>query len=197
MFELENFHHVKLGFQAHIKYRKLVLLKFKEMTHLDFAKSSYYKSFSEFGKYLDDIQVINLDDFMGFLVDRKIPFKKWHNPMIYEHYLKFLHKKETAEDAVVRTLKIIESWSLQTGLPQKSFFHHVDTGYFLILVRTGRFSPWVFFNAESVSEIMRRMTDEELSLMTQSVEPTYWELKFAENRNDVAIVKEVLRQYGI
>lgn len=186
-----------MGHAAYCKYCELAKYKSKTPSYKEFCESRYYSSFVGFGRYLTQIQALNPPSFVEFLVKAEVPFKNWHLPLVYEQFVRELNKREPSESAFERNILIMKQWELDNNEPWYDFFRKVNPNVATALIRAGRLSPWVIYTADSAIDMFDRMTDEQMTLISQYVTPIFWERKFDEHPQDVKFIKELLREVGI
>lgn len=181
-------------------FRKFYDVNFRSMksrTYEDFMKSSHFAAFVKFSRYLLDINAINPEAFLDFLLRAQVPMKNWTLPFIYEQYIRELNKKETAEAAVERNILLMQQWEMASGLPWNEFFKQVSPNLATSYIRSGRLSPWVLYTASTSHELLTRFSDEQLKMIEQYVDPRFWQRKFLENPEDVEFIKELLKEAGV
>jgi hypothetical protein len=185
---------------AFLVFRKFYDVNFRSMkprTYEDFMVSSHFTAFVKFGKYLLDIQAINPEAFVDFLLKAEVPMKNWTVGFVYEQYIRELNKRESAESAVSRNILLMQQWEMESGLPWNEFFKHVSPNLATAYIRSGRLSPWVLYTAGTSHELMERFSEEQLKMIEQYVDPRFWQRKFSEHKDEVDFIKEILNEAGI
>lgn len=186
--------HNKVGFMVFHKFYAMSIKSAKPRTYEDFMNSKFYNTFVSFGKYLMDIQAINPEGFVEFLIKATVPVSKWQLPFLYEQYIRELNKKETALAAVERNILLMEQWSRDTDEPWYDFFGKVNTNVATQWIRSGRLSPWVLYTADTAVELFERLTDEQIKLIEGYVNPLFWQRKLADNPKDVELIRQILSE---
>lgn len=189
--------YVRLGFLAYNMFYKLTQNATKDKTYENFAKSHYYTGFTKFGKHILDINAINPEKFIEFVVLASIPIDKWCTDSVYEKYIRELNKKETAERAVERGILLMQQWSRDNDRPYNVFFREISRPRLIHWIKSGRISPWIIFNCDTGSSAMDAMNDYELNLVNEYLEPTFWSRKFSTRKEDVDFVQMVLKEAGL
>ena len=77
------------------------------------------------------------------------------------------------------------------------FFNEVGSNVFTYWIRTGRISPWVVFNCQSGQTALNNLSDEQMALVADALDPKFWYKKFENNQNEVAFVKSILLEAGL
>jgi len=189
--------HTRKGFMAYEIFYKLCYPSARQRTYDDFMESKHYSSFVSFGRYLNDINAINPPQFVEFLLKAQVPLKDWEKPVPYEHYIRELNKKESFDAAIERNVLLIQQWSRDTGEPMNTFFDKVNTNVAAAWIKSGRLSPWVLYNAPSADLLLTRLTEEQISIIKNNVEPRFWERKFAQCPEDRDTAIEILKELGL
>jgi hypothetical protein len=185
---------------AFLTFRKFYDVNFRSMRpriYEDFMTSSHFTAFVKFGKYLLEIQAINPDAFVEFLLKVQVPMKNWTVGFVYEQYIRELNKRESVENAVERNILLMQQWEMDSGLPWTEFFKHVSTNKATAYIRSGRLSPWVLYTASTSHELLTRLSEEQMTMIEQYVDPRFWQRKFTEQPDDTKFIKELLLEAGI
>lgn len=189
--------YARMGFMAYKKFYDMTYRNAKPRQYSDFMESSHYTSFVRFGRYLIEIQALNPEAFVEFLLKAEVPMKNWELPFVYEQFVRELNKKEPAESAFERNVLLMQQWEMDTDEPWYDFFKKVNTNEATALIRAGRLSPWVLYIADTAPELLNRMTEEQLKMIEQYVNPTFWERKFAQHPEDVKFIRDLLTEAGV
>jgi hypothetical protein len=160
-------------------------------------KSSHYTGFVKFGRYLLDINAINPEAFVEFLLKARVPMKNWEKPFVYEQYIRELNKREPADAAFERNVLLMQQWSLDTGVDWTEFFKQVSPILATKWIQGGRVSPWVLYAASTSEHLFNRLSDEQLKMIEQCVDPRFWTRKFEQQPDDFKFIKDLLREAGV
>jgi len=185
--------YVRLGFLAYNRFYEISqAVGSKKRTYESFAKSSYYTAFTKFGKYIIDVNAIDPEKFIDFVITSGVKLDKWCSDAVYETYIRELNKKETAERAVERGILLMQQWGMENDRPYNVFFREISKPRAIHWIKSGRISPWIIFNSASGYELLNSFNDHELNLINEYLEPTFWSRKFQVRNEDVLFVKQVL-----
>ena len=185
--------YVRLGFLAYNRFYEISqAVGSKKRTYESFAKSSYYTAFTKFGKYIIDVNAIDPEKFIDFVITSGVKLDKWCSDAVYDTYIRELNKKETAERAVERGILLMQQWGMENDRPYNVFFREISKPRAIHWIKSGRISPWIIFNSASGSELLNSFNDHELNLINEYLEPTFWSRKFQVRNEDVLFVKQVL-----
>lgn len=189
--------HVKLGFMIYQRFYDLTYKSKKPQTYEAFAKSTFYLAFVKFARYLLDINAVEPNEFVNFVLKNRLPIDEWQHAAVYELYLRELNKRETAGKALERNFLLMERWATEAGEPWTDFFRKVPTPLAVTWIRAGRISPWVIYTASTAGELLSRMTPEQHQLVEAALDPSFWSKKLAENEDDVEAIRAVLEEAGV
>ena len=189
--------YVRLGFLAYNRFYEITQGATKQKTYEHFTKSNYYTGFTRFGKHTLDINAIDPERFIDFVITNSIALDKWCSDAVYETFIRELNKKETAERAVERGILLMQQWSRENDRPYNVFFREISRPRLIHWVKSGRISPWIIFNCDSGSASIASLTDHEQNLIMEYLEPTFWTRKFKTRSEDVDFVQMVLKEAGL
>ena len=189
--------YVRLGFLAYNRFYEITQGSTKPKTYEHFSKSNYYTAFTKFGRHVLDINAIDPEKFIDFVITTSVPLDKWCSDAVYETYIRELNKKETAERAVERGILLMQQWSREHDRPYNVFFREISRPRLIHWIKSGRISPWIIFNCDSGDASIAAMTDHEQNMIMAYLEPTFWQRKFSTRQDDVEFVKMVLKEAGL
>jgi len=109
--------YVRLGFLAYNRFYEITQGATKQKTYEHFTKSNYYTGFTRFGKHTLEINAIDPERFIDFVITNSIALDKWCSDAVYETYIRELNKKETAERAIERGILLMQQWSRENDRP--------------------------------------------------------------------------------
>ena len=186
----------RLAFHAYSRFYELTQAV-GGRTFDDFAKSKFYLGFTKFGMHIININAINPEDFVDFVIRNSVKLDRWCSDSVYETYIQELNRKESADRAVERSILLMEKWGADYGRPFNGFFKEVSKPLAIHYITSGRLSPWVIFNCDSGAELIDSFSDQELTIINEYLEPSFWTRKFETRREDVQFVKMILKKAGI
>jgi hypothetical protein len=188
--------YIKLGFIAYQKFYILSMKTRKPKIYADFMKSKYFTSFTKFGKYLQNINAIESNGFMDYVIKTNVKLDQWCEDWVYEAWVREVSKKESPEQAVERNILLMSQWARETDEPWQDFFRKVNPQLATKWIQQGRISPWILY-AGFGDSLFSRMSDEQLGMVRDLINPEYWTKKFALNREAVAFIKISLTEAGV
>lgn len=188
--------YARLGFHAYQKFYDLSMRSKKPRSFEEFIDSKYYTSFTKFGRHLLHINALEVEGFVEFLIKTQTKIEDWTSDWVYETWVRELSKKESPENAVTRSIQLMEQWGRETGEPWQDFFRKVSPAHATKLIRTGRLSPWLMY-AGVGHQLFDRMTDEQLKLIKEWINPIYWQMRIRDHKDEVEFIKGVLAEAGV
>jgi len=189
--------YVRLGFLAYNRFYEITQGSSKPKTYEHFSKSNYYTAFTKFGRHILEINAIDPEKFIDFVINNSVHLDKWCSDSVYETYIRELNKKETAERAVERGILLMQQWGREHDRPYNVFFREISRPRLIHWIKSGRISPWIIFNCDSGNAVIGTLTDDELNMINEYLEPTFWTRKFSTRKEDVEFVQMVLKEAGL
>lgn len=188
--------YIKLGFFAYQKFYSYAMKTKKPKTYPDFAESKYFTSFTKFGKHILDINAIEPEGFIDFVIKHNIKIGDWCKDYVYETWIRELGKKESPDRALERSIMLMTQWSIDTGKPWIDFFREVNTILATNWIKSGRISPWLIYTGFG-DPLLSRMSDEQLVMVSEVIDPVFWAKKISLNKSDVENFKSILKEAGL
>lgn len=192
--------HARFGFLAWNRFYTISQkhnVSVKKHSHRHFIDSAFYTAFVKFGRHIVDLDAINPERYIDFVIKANIPIDQWCNDFVYEQYVRELTKKETAEDALERNILLMQQWSNETGENWQDFFKKVNTNQAVAWLKSGRLSPWILYNAATAEQLFARCTPEQLGLIKQYAPTAVWKIKFGKNQHSVKFLQDMMQQAGL
>ena len=189
--------HVKYGMMIFQKWWNLTYKSKQSRTYDQFAKSPFYNAFIKFARHLLDINAVEPDQFVTFVLKLGLPIDDWCSDAVYELYLRELNKRESADKALERNFMLMERWAVSEGEDWRDFFKKVAPAQAVHWIKAGRISPWVIYTASTAVELLSRLSPEQHMIIESVLDPVFWEKKLAANADDVEAIRAVLEEAGV
>ena len=189
--------HIKVAFMVFQKFHTSVMHATKAKTYAQFSNSKLYMDFVKFARYLQDINALKPELFIDFVFKGAVKITDWRKPYIYEVYLREMNKRESATDALERNFLLMQQWAKEKEEDWTDFFRKIEPTIAVLWLRNGRISPWVLYMAPSGDDLMCRMSDEQVALVTTSIDPEFWSERFANNKSEAQMIREELKLAGL
>lgn len=187
----------RLAFTIFNRFHAYSFRTSKTKTLDSFIDSRLYNDFISFAKYVNDVDPINLNKFIEFLVTTQTPIKKWKSPNVYEIYVRELCKQESASAALERNFLLMQQWATETGEQWYDFFRLANTNLLVLWISIGRVSPWIIYTSASAMAMMDRFSDDQIDIVQRALDPVFWSKKLNSNQDDVDFIREQLDLVGL
>jgi uroporphyrinogen-III decarboxylase len=89
------------------------------------------------------------------------------------------------------------SWADENKSTWEHYFAYVNLNRATHDIKEGLISPWILLNSKSGKDLLRKMNDEQLSIVGPVIDPTFWSKRFKSLPADVELVKDVIKEAGI
>lgn len=186
-----------LGFRVFQRFYDLNSKAKTPKTTDEFIHSKYYLAFVKFGRHLSDLNAIDTNAFVDYVISNSYGIDDWCKDSVYIKFLKRHIEEEHYERAIERTLLEMQAWGDANNSDLVSCFREINTFEATNLIKNGRFSPWVLYLSESGGNLLDKMSEEQLSMLEGTLDPVLWKDKFMKQKSDVLLVKEVLKSAGL
>ena len=193
----KNERHVQMGLLTFQRFYTLTQKSKQAKTFDEFATSSFYTAFVKFGSFLVNTAPIYPERFIDFVIKSGVKLDHWCRDELYEKYISELIKIEPADGAIQRTIKTMIEWGEANNAPWEHYFQYANLNRTTHDIKEGLVSPWLVLNSKSGKEMLKRMNDEQLSIVGPVIDPSYWSRKFKSLPADVELVKEVIKEAKI
>ena len=131
------------------------------------------------------------------MVKSGIKLDHWCRDEIYETYIIDLIKSEPSESAVQRSIKTMMDWADSNNSVWEHYFQYVNLNRATHDIKEGLVSPWLVLNTKSGKEMLKKMNDEQLEIISSTIDPTFWVRKFKALPADIELVKDIVREAKI
>lgn len=190
--------HVQLGLQAYLRfYSRTQGSNGAKKTYGDFVNSPYYNAFVKFGTHLVGIRAINISKFIDWVIDKNIKLDQWCYDKHYQEYLVAHLKVESWQDAIARSLTTMETWADEQSVQLNSYFFSANKNKICQHIVYGRVSTWVLFNCDTGVNFLSKISQEQLAMIYEYIDPDFWKKNFIKHHQETAIVKSALKEAGL
>ena len=188
---------VQAGYFAYNRFYHLTQKNKKPKPYEDFCNSAYYNAFVKFGSFVNNVNPIYPDKFVDYVIKSGVKLDHWCRDELYERYLSEMLKVEPVESAVQRTVQTMMEWGDENNANFAHYFDYVSLNRAVHDIVNGKISSWVILNSKSGKEMISKMNDEQLSMISPVFDIKFWLKKFKEHPADVALVVEICKETGI
>lgn len=183
--------HVQLGYQTYIRFFQLSQKIKNTKTYEEFAKSPYYNAFVKFGSFLHNVNPLYLDRYIDFVVTSGVKLDHWCREDLYYQYVLDLVKKEPADVALQRSISTMMAWADDNKAQWNHYFKYVSLNRAVYDIKDGKMSPWLVLNSTTGRAMLGKLNDEQLGIVFEVMDPTYWTKRFRTYPADLSLVKQV------
>lgn len=187
----------RIGLLAFQRFYELTTNSKKTKSLDDFIDSSFYLDFVKFGHHIVNLHPISTDQFIDFIIRNSVKLKDWTKDYVYEQYVNDLIKKEPADHAVERSINEMAEWAKNHSIEITDFFNAISPNEAAFLIQRGKLSPWVLYLAETADTLMKSFNEDHAKMISDMIDPVFWQKKFAANNDDVVFISDVLCKSGL
>lgn len=188
---------VQAGFMAFNRFYQLTQGSKKPKTYEEFCNSNYYNAFVKFGSFINNVNPLYPDKFIDYVIKSGVKLDHWCRDELYDSYLYEILKIEPVESAVQRSLATMMEWADEHSAEFSHYFNYVSLNKAVHDIRNGLISCWVILNSKSGKDMISKMTDDQLEMISPAFDIKFWLQKFNQHPADVALVKEILEEVKI
>jgi hypothetical protein len=182
------------GFQTYNRFYQLTQNSKDNKTFDDFARSSYYNAFVKFGSFLSNVNPLYPDKFIDYVVKSGVKLDHWCREELYEKYVINLIHTESVETALERSIKHMEEWANENNSVWNHYFLYVSSNRASYDIKDGKVSPWIVLNSASGKKMLANFRDDQLSSISNIIDPTIWVKKFKTQKFDLDLVKRIVQE---
>jgi hypothetical protein len=186
---------VRIGYNTYLIFYKATQGN-KVKTYEDFAKSPYYSAFVKFGNYCIDIKAVKPEKFAEYVIKTNKKLDYWCSDSIYTEYLSQQMQTENTLDALRRAIETSIKWAEQNNANPQDILRYGNANKACQLIAAGRISPWVLYNCESGQELLGNLTEDQVKVIWDYIDPEIWNKKIKDYPDEVATLKEILKEAG-
>lgn len=192
----KNEKHVQLALLTYKRFYE-ISQKIKGKNFEEFAKSPYYNAFVKFGSFMSNANPIYPEKFIDFVIRSGVKLDHWCRDELYDTYLLELIKMEPADGAIQRSVQTMMDWADDKQAAWNHYFSYVNLNRATHDIKEGKISPWILLQSKSGKEMLKKMNDEQLSIIGDIINPQFWISRFKKLTADVELVRDVIKEAGI
>jgi hypothetical protein len=193
----KNEKHVQAGLLTFQRFYEITQRTKNKKTFDEFADSPYYTAFVKFGSFLVNTAPIYPERFIDYVIKSGVKLDHWCRDELYDIYINELIKIEPADGAIQRTIKTMMDWAEMNSSTWEHYFAYVNLNRATHDIKEGLVSPWVLLNTKSGKDMLTRMNDEQLEIVSGVIDPLFWKKKFKDQPADLELVKDVIKEANI
>lgn len=157
------------------------------LTKEKFRKNRFYNNSVKVAKFLAEIDCINPYNYIKWLLEHRIPLKKWDNSITYEDYINIFTKKEHPKDAIDRSLIYINDEG-KLG----SFFSNAHPNWVIDRLKSGRISLWLILLYHNNEDLFSRFDSWHKDELNKMIGIGSWQIKLNKFNKEVRAIKKEL-----
>ena len=191
---------VQFGLQAYLRFFEVTQGSAKLKSYADFVTSPYYLAFVAFGRHMQAIRAVNPRAFIDWVIKQNKKLDHWTHEAVYVEYLHQYLKREATQDALERALIEMQEYVDQhTEITQglSGYFRNGNSNRICHHIANGRISPWIVYNCDSGIAFLDSLTEEQIAIIIDWIDPDYWQRKFKDYVADTEWVKMILKEAGL
>ncbi len=190
----ENETGVKLGFQAYLRFYEITQGSAKLKTYQHFSDSAYYNAFVKFGRHMVNIRAINTTAFVEYVIKQNKKLDHWCKDTIYQEFLFHHLRREHSKDALERSMQTMVEWAQDKDSVYNHYFLYAGNNRIVHDIVSGRVSSWVLFNCNTGIAALENLSDEQMEMVYNYIDPDYWKRRFQDFFADTEWVKNILQE---
>ena len=189
--------HVQAAMLVYQKFYEIAQKSAKQKTFDEFSKSPYYTAFVKFGSFIVNTNPIYPEKFIEWVVKSGVKLDHWCRDELYDQYISEMIKIEPADGAIQRSIKTMMEWGDDNKSAWEHYFLYVNLNRATHDIKEGLISPWLLLNAKEGRELLKKLNDEQLAIVSPVIDPQFWKKRFSNHPADVELVKEVIKEANI
>lgn len=193
----KNEKHVQAGLLTYQRFYEITQKGKTQKTFDDFVSSPYYTAFVKFGSFLSNTSPIYPERFIDFVIKSGVKLDHWCRDELYDTYIIDLIKQEPADGAIQRSIKTMMDWGDANQANWEHYFSYVNLNRATHDIKEGLVSPWLVLNTKSGREMLTKMNDEQLEIISDIIDPQFWKRKFKNLPADLELVKDIVKEAKI
>lgn len=151
----------------------------KEPTIMDFVKSQLYDHFLKFSEFVIERNPPNRwKNYVDWLIKKRTVHNEWYIQKTYDEYIVNMLKTEDYIVALNRSLDTVSKYCVEKNISVSSFMETITPPRMLLLLETGRISPWLLLLSKDKNAFMTRLSEDDGVRIHQIVKTDYWFRKF-------------------
>jgi hypothetical protein len=186
-----------IGYQTFNRFFQITQKLGQNKTYDEFARSPYYNAFVKFGSYVSNVNPLYPEKYIEWIVRSGVKLDHWCRDELYEKYVLQLIHTEAVETALERSIGHLQSWATENNSVWNHYFKYVSTNRAVFDIKDGKVSPWLILNSPSGKNMLANLRDDQLAAISNIIDPQVWVKKFKNQKFDLELVKQVVKEAGL
>ena len=193
----KNEKRVQAGFMAFNRFWALAQGERKEKTYEEFCESPYYNAFVKFGSFINNVNPLYPEKFMDYVIKSGVKLDHWCRDDLYDKYVVELIRSENVETALQRSINHMLKWADDNNSVWNHYFLYVSLSRATYDIKDGKVSPWLILNSSTGKQLLKKLNDEQLQMISPVIDPQFWLVKFKRLQKDTDMVKQVVKESNL
>jgi len=193
----KNEKHVQVALLTYQRFYQISQKSPKPKTFDNFSTSPYYNAFVKFGSFVSNTNPVYPERFIDFVIKSGVKLDHWCRDELYDTYIEELIKIEPADGAIQRTIQTMMDWADDKEAAWNHYFNYVNLNRATHDIKEGKISPWLLLNAISGKEMLQKMNDEQLEIISPMINPQFWMKRFKAVPGDKELSIDVIKEAKI
>lgn len=186
----------RIGFQAWLQFYLKNSTSKKNRTYEEFIKSAYYTAFVKFGSYCVDINALNVNRFVDWLLKNQVKVDAWNSDNSYNKFLTEYLREEDPLDAIARSIETTILLAESERVLNRDILRYANKNKICYAITTGKISPWMLYQSDSGTKFLDGLDETQVKMIIDYINPELWAIKFIRDMKIVPQVKELLVAVG-
>jgi hypothetical protein len=91
----------------------------------------------------------------------------------------------------------MERWANENNSIWNHYFSYVSSNRASYDIKDGKISPWLVLNSQSGKKMLANFRDDQLSSISNIIDPTIWVQKFKTQKFDLDLVKCIVQEANL
>ena len=91
----------------------------------------------------------------------------------------------------------MQTWADANNSVWNHYFKYVSTNRAVFDIKDGKVSPWLILNCTTGKEMLANFRDDQLSAISNIIDPRVWVKKFKQQTFDLELVKQVVKEANL
>jgi hypothetical protein len=135
--------------------------------------------------------------YIDWLLKEKVSIDNWTSDRIYERYLIQYTRLEDGMDAVKRSVDTLLQFAETDNIQVGDVLRYTNANKICHKIVSGKLSPWLLFNSDSGQYFLSTLNSGQTEMIFEYINPDIWNIKFKRESQNVADVRNLLKQAGI
>jgi len=186
----------RIGFQAWLQFYLKNSTSKKNRTYEEFIKSAYYTAFVKFGSYCVDINALNVNRYVDWLLKNQVKVDAWNSDNSYNKFLTEYLREEDPLDAIARSIETTITLAESERVLNRDILRYANKNKICYAITTGKISPWMLYQSDSGTKFLDGLDETQVKMIIDYINPELWAIKFIRDMKIVPQVKELLVAVG-